>query len=159
MAHRAVTRADTLPARRSIARRVAIIGVSRDPKHFSQAVAREFVAQGYDVAVVNPAEETIGSFQSFPRISDVNPTVDAALILTPPAITAPVLAEVIAANVGNIWIYRRMNVPGADGVIAACEGANVNVIQGECPLMFLPNGSFIHRFHAGLRKLTLSYPH
>ena len=140
-------------------RRIAIIGVSRDPKHFSQVVAREFVAQGYDVAVVNPAEQVIGSFQSFRHISDVTPKPDAALILTAPAIAAPILAEVIAAGIGNIWIYRRMTAPGAEGVIAACVSANINVIQGECPLMFLPNGSFIHRFHAGLRKLALSYPH
>ena len=29
-------------------KRVAFVGVSRDPKHFSRALFREFVAKGYD---------------------------------------------------------------------------------------------------------------
>ena len=35
-------------------RRIAVVGVSRDPKDFSRAVFRAFVERGYDAVPVNP---------------------------------------------------------------------------------------------------------
>ena len=36
-------------------RRIAVVGVSRDPKDFSRAVFRAFVERGYDAVPVNAA--------------------------------------------------------------------------------------------------------
>ena len=36
-------------------RRIAVVGVSRDPKDFSRAVLRELLKRGYDVVPVSPA--------------------------------------------------------------------------------------------------------
>ena len=36
-------------------RRIAFVGLSRDPKHFSRVVFREMSQRGYDVVPVNPA--------------------------------------------------------------------------------------------------------
>ena len=35
-------------------RRIAVLGVSRDPKDFSRSVFRAFVERGYDAVPVNP---------------------------------------------------------------------------------------------------------
>jgi len=39
-----------------------------------------------------------------------------------------------------------------------CEANGISVIAGECPMMFLPGGSWFHRFHGLLKKIAGSYP-
>jgi hypothetical protein len=42
--------------------------------------------------------------------------------------------------------------------VSFCESSGMSVIPGECPLMFLPGGAWIHRFHGLVKKITRSYP-
>jgi hypothetical protein len=42
--------------------------------------------------------------------------------------------------------------------VAFCNAHEMHVIEGYCPLMFLPQGAFIHRVHSLLLKVTGKYP-
>ena len=63
-------------------KRVAFVGVSRNSQHFSRLLFREFLAKGYDPVPVNPQAANIDGRQCFARIADVNPPVEAALLMT-----------------------------------------------------------------------------
>jgi len=40
-------------------RRIALIGVSRDPKDFSRVLLRELCERGYDMVLVNPSADKL----------------------------------------------------------------------------------------------------
>jgi len=92
-------------------RRLAVVGVSRDPKDFSRAV-------------------------------------------TPPAATAQVVRECAEAGVRRVWMHRG----GGQGAVSAsalalCRERGLEVVDGECPFMFLSHAGFVHGVHRFFRRL------
>ena len=65
--------------------RIAMIGVSQDPKHFSRAVLRAWRDRGYEVIPVNPKVREVESVFCYRDPRDIALPVDAALLLTPAA--------------------------------------------------------------------------
>jgi hypothetical protein len=45
-----------------------------------------------------------------------------------------------------------------DDAVRFCEAEGMSVVAGECPLMFLPQTMWFHRFHGFCRKMVGSYP-
>jgi predicted CoA-binding protein len=140
--------------------RIAIVGVSRDPKDFSRSVFREFRARGYDTVPVNPAAEQVDGFPCYARVSEVSPGIDGALVMTRASETAGVVRDCAAAGVRRVWLFQAG--PGAGSVseeaVAAGREASLNMVVGECPLMFLKGAAWYHRTHGWLRQLTGKYP-
>lgn len=139
-------------------RRIAFIGVSRDPKDFSRAVLRELVAHGYDVVPVNPSGTDLDGRPTHATVGSIPGALGGALIMTPAAASAGVVAECIAAGVPRIWLHRGGG-PGSVSAeaVASCRAAGVPVVAGECPLMYL-EGSKVHAVHAAMRRLEGNYP-
>jgi predicted CoA-binding protein len=71
-------------------RRIAIVGVSHEAKEFSRMVFRAFRDRDYDVVPVNPNVRVIEGKYCFPRVQEVQPPVEAALVMTPAAVTSMV---------------------------------------------------------------------
>lgn len=139
--------------------RFAIVGVSRGPQDFSRAVFREFRQRGYEPVPVNPEAKEIDGEQCFAHLQDVEPPVDSALLMTSPGVTDIVVRDCAQAGVKRVWMHRG----GGQGAVSAdavkfCESNGIAVIPGECPFMFLPGGSWFHRFHGFVRKITGAYP-
>ena len=140
-------------------KRVAVVGVSRDPKHFSRALFREFVAQGYDAVPVNQQATEIEGRQCFPHIADVTPAVEAALLITPAETTNQALAECNQVNIRKIWMYKAVpDQMAQENAVELCRQHGSSVIEGHCPFMFLPNPGLFHRIHRILMKVAGSYP-
>src|ERR1051326_8655137 len=87
-------------------KRLAFVGISRDPKDFSTTLFREFVKRGYDVVPVNPNAHEILGKQSFPRVQEITPPVDSVLVMTSAEAAETVVADCVAANVRRVWLYR-----------------------------------------------------
>jgi predicted CoA-binding protein len=140
-------------------KRLAMIGVSRDPKDFSRALFREFLKQGYDVIPVNPNATEVEGRECFARVGDITPGVEGALLMTPPAESAPVLREAIEAGAKRVWLYLALG-KGAihDDAVALCRDKGVDLIEGYCPFMFFPQTQFFHRMHGFFLKLAGRYP-
>jgi len=140
-------------------KRVAIVGVSREPKDFSLALFREFRKRGYDTVPVNPQAEEIDQQPCFARLQAVEPPVDGALLMTSPAVTDAVVRDCAEAGVKRVWMFR---AGGAGAVspeaVQYCEERGIAVIPGECPFMFFPGASWFHRLHGVVRKITGAYP-
>ena len=141
-------------------KRLAIVGVSREPKDFSFTLFREFRERGYDMVPVNPQAEKIDEQPCFARLQAVDPPVDGALLMTSPAATDAVVRDCVEAGVKRVWMYRA----GGTGAVSPeavkyCEEHGIAVVAGECPFMFFDGTSWFHRFHGVLRKITGKYPH
>lgn len=140
-------------------KRIAMIGVSREPKHFSVTLFEELCRRGYDVIPVNPNAASIKGHLCFARVQDIQPPVKAALLMTSPDITDAVVQDCHEAGIKQIWMYRA----GGNGAVspeavAYCEAKGMEVIPGQCPFMFFPGTGGVHRFHGLIRKITGRYP-
>lgn len=140
-------------------KRLAIVGVSRDPKHFSRALFREFLAQEYDAVPVNPQAAEIEGRRCFARVADITPPVEAALLMTPAATTDQALRECSEAPIKRIWIYQAGHDEEVhERAVESCRKRGLAVVKGYCPFMFLPKPAFFHRVHRFFMKVAGSYP-
>jgi predicted CoA-binding protein len=111
------------------------------------------------VIPVNPQVREIDGQPCFARLQEVQPPVDGVLLMTSPAVTNSVVRECADAGVKRVWMHRG----GGNGAvnpdaIQFCEAKGISVIPGECPMMFLANGSWFHRFHGFVKRIAGSYP-
>jgi len=141
-------------------RRLAMVGVSRNPKDFSRGLFRELRRRGYDVIPINPHAGEIEGKPCCARLQDVLPPVEAALLMTSPTETEQVVHDCAESGVRCVWMYRGAHGPGAvsSRAVEFCREHGIRVVEGHCPFMFLPGTPFFHRVHGFLLKLTGHYP-
>ena len=140
-------------------KRFAMVGVSRDKKHFSRSLYREFLKNGYTLEPVNRDTDAIEGQRCFRHIADVTPVVSYAIILAPGDQVEQTVHESYAAGIQNLWLY---GIAGTHknnkNILEYCEQNNINVIPGYCPFMFLEDTSKFHHIHGFFLKLTGKYP-
>lgn len=140
-------------------RRLAVVGVSRNPQEFSRTLFREFLKRGYDTVPVHPSATEIEGRVCLPRLQDINPPVAAVLLMTSPAVTEQVVRDCAESGVTHVWMYRAGGAGAVTGpAIRYCESQGIDVIAGECPFMFFRDSGFFHRLHGAIRKITRKYP-
>lgn len=139
-------------------KRLAMIGLSRDPKHFSATLFSELIRRGYDVLPVNPRATDVLGHPCFVRVQDIQPPVEAALLMTSSDVTDSVVADCAKAGIRRIWLYSAghggASTPSA---VAFCKARGIEVIAGECPFMFFPHNGF-HAIHGLVNKIIGRYP-
>ena len=141
-------------------KRIAMIGVSRNPHDFSRVVFSELRSRGYDVVPVNPVGDEIDGVKCFHHVQDILPPVDSVLLMTVPQVTREVVRECSQAGVKRVWMHRGGGKGAVDHeAVVFCRARDIIVIDGECPFMFLPETGWFHRLHGGVRKLFGGYPH
>lgn len=140
-------------------KRLAVVGVSRNPKDFTRLLFREFQKRGYDVVPVNPGMREVDERRCFSRLQEIEPPVDGVLLMTVPAVTGQVVRDCAEAGIGSVWMYRGAGKGAVSReAVEFCESKGIRVVPGECPFMFFPNTAFPHRFHGFVRKILGAYP-
>jgi len=135
-------------------RRIAVVGVSRDPKDFSRAVFRAFVERGYDAVPVNAAGGEVDGRRAVRWVGEMQPPPEAALLLTPPAATGQVVRECADAGVKRVWMHRGAGQGAVSPqAVALCRERGIEVVDGECPFMFLPDTGWFHGVHRFFKRL------
>ena len=139
--------------------RIAMIGVSRRTSHFSRKLFTEFRRNYYDVVPVNPAAADIDGLRCYPRVQDIDPPVEGALVIVPAAELLRTLVDCEAAGISSVWIYG-VNGPRdvADEAVAFCALRGIAAVPGYCPFMFFPRITFVHRAHRAVLKLMGAFP-
>jgi len=139
-------------------KRIAMVGVSREPKEFSGMLFKELSKRGYDMVPVNPATSEVLGRTCYARVQDIQPAVDAAILMTSPAVTESVVRDCAEAGIRRVWMYRAGGQGAVSGAaVEFCRAHGIQVVPGECPFMFLPNAGF-HAVHTFIRKVTFRYP-
>lgn len=127
----------------------AVAGVSRDPKKFGNVVFKTLLKKGMDVVPVNPAADTIDGVKCYNSVSDIPSDIKGVIFMTPKEETLSVAREAISKGIKNLWIQQGAESKSA---ISELEKENVNLIHGECIMMFWkPDG--VHSFHRFLKKI------
>jgi uncharacterized protein len=143
-----------LPQRFLAERRLALVGLSRNPKAFSRGLFRELSSRGYDVVPVSPHMSSVEDRTCHASVVDIKPPVRAALLLTPPDVTAVVVGDCLAAGVRMIWMHRGEGTGAVNhGAATICRDHGVEVVEGACPYMYLPKAAAVHRIHGFFHRL------
>ena len=140
-------------------RRIALVGVSRNPRDLSRTLFRELRARGYDVIPVHPELVAVDGVTCARRLQDVTPKVDGALLMTPPAATDRVVLDCAEAGVPRVWMHRGAGRGAVSpAAVSFCHDHGIAVVDGACPFMFLPGAGFVHRTHGFFARLFGHHP-
>lgn len=140
-------------------KRIALVGVSARPEDFSRAVYTELVKHGYDVVPVRPDLAEIDGVSAYARLQDVPGQLDGAILMTAPNITVSVVHDCAEAHVPRVWMHRGVGQGAVDPeAVRFCQAHAIDVIEGECPLMFLAGDAGPHKAHAAMRRAFGTYP-
>ncbi len=139
--------------------RIAVVGVSRDRRHFSRAVVAELRRRGYDVVPVNPRGGDSAEAAWARRVQDIAPPPEAVLLLTPPAVSEQVVRDCVEAGVRRMWMHRGIG-PGAASraAVGLCSDQGIAVVTDACIFMHLPHAGFVHRAHRWGREAMRRTP-
>ncbi len=134
---------------------LAVVGVSRSGKDFSNVAYRELKQKGYRLVPVNPHADSLEGERCYHRLADIADKPEGALVITNSAQTEAVVRDAAAAGIRRLWIQQ-----GSDSVsareLALKEG--LAAVSGECILMFAEPVSSLHRFHRWIWKLLGRLP-
>ncbi len=138
-------------------RRFALLGVSHNSHDLTRDLMRQLQQRGYEVVPVNPHLDEVEGRKCFARVQHIQPPVPAAMLFVAPEITERVLKDCTEAGIKQIWIRAGLDrVPA--GALTYARDCGMDMVAGECPLMFLPGTMWFHQLHAFGRKLTGRYP-
>jgi predicted CoA-binding protein len=131
-------------------RTLAIAGVSRNRKKFGYTVFNELKKRGFTVYPVNPYVDLIDEVTCYRSVSALPQGVDNLLVVTPKSETPGVVKEAVDRGIRNIWIQQLSDTPEALQLAAEKQ---VNLVSGQCILMWSEPVKGIHRFHRTLKGL------
>lgn len=131
-------------------KRLALVGVSRDPKDLSRALFTELLKRGYEVFAVHPGVSDIEGKKVYDRIQDVPGPLDGAIVMTSPATAAQIARDCVEAHVPRVWLHRGIGAGAVSAeAVKVCVEHGIEVVPGECPFMFL--GGPGHDTHRSMR--------
>lgn len=136
------------------AKRIAVVGLSRNEKDFSRMVLRELVRREHDVVPVHPEMKEAEGRRCYARIQDVSPPPEVALLMTAPAVTERVVRDCAEAGVRRVWMHRGAGGAGAasEAAIAFCRENGIRVVRDLCPFMAFEGAGLPHRIHGFFRR-------
>lgn len=140
-------------------KRIAVLGVSRDARHFSRVVFRALRDHGCDVVPVNPRTEEVEGLRCYARLADISPAVEYAYLLLPKQAVGEALRECAAAGIRSVWVQGYLGpqeLPAEHQEFCAQEG--IALIAGYCPMLYLPETSWFHRIHGVVLRLMGRQP-
>src|SRR3954447_13734887 len=88
-------------------RRIAVTGVSRDPKgHGGNVVYQRLRERGYQVFAVNPNAETVEGDPCYPDLRAIPDGVGAVVIATRPEQAEATVREAADLGISQVWMHR-----------------------------------------------------
>jgi predicted CoA-binding protein len=128
---------------------LAVAGASRDRNKFGNIAYRELRSKGYRVLAINPNAESIEGDPCYPSVKDLPEKVDGLLIVTQPAISEQMVREAAEAGIGHVWLQAGSESPAA---IQLCREHGLDVVSGECILMYQRHTGFGHKLHRVIKE-------
>ena len=139
--------------------RLAVAGVSRDPKQPANLIYRRLRDTGHQVFAVNPNAEEVEGDACYASVADIPGGVDGVVIVTPANASPAVVEDCAAAGVPRVWLHRGIGAGSlSEDAVAACRRHGIAVIPGGCPNMFGATSDPGHRGMLRMLQLTGKVP-
>jgi uncharacterized protein len=139
--------------------RIAVAGVSRDPKQPANLILRRLRETGHDVVAVNPNASELEGERCYPDLSSVPGELDAVMIATHPDVAADVVHQASERGIDQVWFHRSFGTGSVSPqALETCEAAGIAPIVGGCPLMYTGSVDPFHRCFRWLLNLRDRVP-
>jgi predicted CoA-binding protein len=139
--------------------RLAVAGVSRDPKQPANLIYRRLRDTGHEVFAVNPNAEQVEDGSCYASVLEIPGGVDGVVVVTPADASASVVEDCAAAGVPRVWLHRGLGEGSlSEDALAACRRHGIAVIPGGCPNMFGATSDPGHRGLLHILKITGKVP-
>ena len=128
-------------------KRIAVTGVSRDPKnHGGNIVYQRLRQRGYQVFAVNPYADEVEGDPCYHDLTSIPGGVDAVVIGTRPETAEATMRECAELGITRAWMHRAFGSGSvSDTATAYGRQRGITVIDGGCPLMFEPTADGGHK--------------
>jgi uncharacterized protein len=131
---------------------IALIGVSRNPQKFGNALLKELTKKGYSVFPVHPELVEVEGTKCYPSLDDLPEEVKNLLLVVQPKVTEEIISNINPQKIHRVWMTRGVGKGSAsEKAIQECKNKGIEVVYGFCPLMFVAPSGF-HGFHLWMRK-------
>ena len=134
---------------------VAIIGVSRNKDKFGNYLYREMKKKGYTVYAINPNMDMFEGDRCYAGLGALPEKPEAVLMSIQPAATLSVMEEMARLGIKKGWLQQ--GADSKEGEEKAKE-LGLELVSGECMMMFMQPVESIHKFHRGFKKLFGQLP-
>jgi len=95
---------DELRALLERSRRIAVVGMSTDPRKAASRIPATLIQHGFDVVPVHPTAQEIQGRTAYPTLEDVPGHIDLVDVFRPPAEAAGVAASAVTVGANAIWL-------------------------------------------------------
>jgi uncharacterized protein len=130
-------------------KRIAVVGVSREPGQVANLIVKKLQETGYEVYAVNPNARNIDSQPCYPDVRSTPTRPDAVMIVTKPDVTDKVVHDCAEAGISRVWMHCSV-IHGvrstSDTAVKFCQEHNISVIPAGCPLMYIQPVDVFHKF-------------
>ena len=133
---------------------LALAGLSRSGQKFGNVACKTLREKGYRVYPVHPSADVIDGVSCYRTFRDLPEPIDSLLVVVPPDRALAVVREAAAAGIRRIWFQQGSSSPT---VLQVCEQLGLDVVSGECILMFAAPTGF-HRFHRWVNRVMGRLP-
>lgn len=111
------------------AKKIAVVGLSKDPSKDSYRVAKYLQDQGYKIIPVNPTISEVLGEKAYPSLKEVPGPVDIVDVFRRPE-DVPLIAEAAAGiKAGALWM--QLGIVNEDAAKTAA-GAGLKVVMDRC---------------------------
>ncbi len=123
-------------------KRIAVVGLSSNELRASNFVGYYLKLHGYDVIPVNPREDEILGFKSYPDLSSIPGGVDVVDVFRDPSAVPAIAEETVAIGAKYLWL--QFGVISPEGVAIAEQGG-VECIVDRC--IKIEHARYLGRMH------------
>jgi uncharacterized protein len=134
---------------------LALAGASRGGKKFGNSVLKELRDKGYTVYPVHPEAKDIDGVVCAPSLAALPAEVGGLVLIVKPSESEKLVREAHAAGIRRVWMQQGAESAAA---IAFCRDNGIDVVFGECLLMFTEPVQSVHSFHRWVWKIFGKLP-
>lgn len=141
-------------------KRIAVAGVSHtDTNQAASAVYKKLRGAGYQVFALNPNAQEVEGDACYPDLKALPEKVDGVVISTPPEAVDEIVRQCAEVGVSRVWLHRSFGTGSmSESAVKFCEGNNMSVIAGGCPMMFCKPVDFGHTCMRWMLRVTGGLP-
>ncbi|MFQ5921181.1 MAG: CoA-binding protein [Nitrososphaerales archaeon] len=110
-------------------KRIAVVGMSKDPSKDAHLIPKYLIENGYDVVPVNPTAEEILGRKSYKSLLDVPGSIEIVDVFRPSEHVPPVVKDAIAKGAQVVWM--QLGIANDEATKQAKEHG-IKVVYNRC---------------------------
>lgn len=114
-------------------KRIAVIGLSRNPDKISRIIAEFLIDKGYEVYGVNPNFSEADKIKVFPKLTDIPYDIDIVNVFRKSDDIPEIIPEVLEKNPKSLWLQQGIR---NDIAVKPVVEKGILTIQDKCIMVY-----------------------